>query len=122
MNSSNIRVEGITIAITNEDEMVKFYQNVFNIEFKQEDAFGSTLYHGSVSSFNILLCPNKIANVNAEKNRIQFDLVVTDLNETIKVVTANGGSLLEEPKQHEQEVFGSVVDPDGNTIVLKQYL
>ncbi len=120
MNS--FKLSKITVSITNIDLMVNFYKTVFDCDFKEINAFGTTLYSDSFCGINILLCPNTIAGVVAEQNRQQFDIEVTDINKTIQNVITAGGSLKREIEQNTNQKIASIVDPDGNTMVFIQNL
>ena len=121
-NNNDFKIVKVTIAITKVNEMVKFYKNVFNINFKESPVYGTTLYSGKFGDLNILLCPNEIAGVKAEQNRQQFDIVVPDIEKIIQAAKNAGGSIKGKINVTEKQKTVTIVDPDGNTIVFIQNL
>jgi len=115
MNKSPFKLSKITIAITNINEMVNFYQTVFKCEFNEVSIANTTLYSGNLFGIKILLCPNELAGVIAQQNRQQFDIEVAGIKTVLQdVIKANGK--IKEPYNSETKT-ASVIDPDGNTIV-----
>ncbi|MGF1504174.1 MAG: hypothetical protein ACFB51_03405 [Anaerolineae bacterium] len=45
-------------------------------------------YLGRLAGFELLLCPNDIAEVNAEKNRIQLRFTVPDIEAVVRLANA----------------------------------
>lgn len=121
MSNKNYSIEGMTVAVTNMDAMIKFYANVFDIQFVPFKIDEFTLFAGKWDSMNILFCPAKLAQNKAKQNRHQFDLVVDDMDEMIKQSLENGGELLSEKQEDGDMISASVYDPDHNSIVYKQY-
>ncbi|WP_408039674.1 VOC family protein [Tenacibaculum amylolyticum] len=117
MKKQQFKIAKLTIAVTNITEMVSFYENVFNCNFKKNNFQGYTLYSSEIAGIPIQLCPNVLANVVAEQNRQQFDFVVTDLNQIISKVKAYNGIVRGEIESLQEGKAVTVVDPDGNTIV-----
>lgn len=112
----NFKLRKITIAVTNIDKMVSFYNNIFNCNLKKVEAYGTSLYQGKLAGINLLLCPNEIANVKAQQNRQQFDIEVNDIETCLKKVADSFGQIME-PYNNEIK-SASIIDPDGNTIVI----
>lgn len=112
------RISKVAMAITNVDAMVAFYRNVFNIDFRAVDiGNGVKLYMGTFSGMDILFAPNEIANVKAEQSRMQFDIMVPSLKDAKTQAEASGGSVREE-REEAGRMIATLVDPDGNTIVV----
>ena len=110
----------ITIAAEDVAAMVVFYNAAFVTGLEPFEMAGFTLYRGALAGVELVLVPNALAGVTAEQNRQQFDLIVPDIEACIDAVTAHGGLLLSQ-----SGIIGeggrrtvSVMDPDGNTIVL----
>jgi predicted enzyme related to lactoylglutathione lyase len=104
-----LEISNITIAIENIVQMVKFYETVFNCKFSKIDLYGTTLFSGNLVGTKILLCPNEIAGVKAEKNRHQFDFKVANINEVILLAKAAGGEILNENKDSESQVISALL-------------
>lgn len=114
------RISRVAMAITKVDAMVGFYRSVFNIDFKAVDiGNGVTLYTGKFSGIDILFAPNEIANVKAEQSRTQFDIIVPNIKEAKEKAQANGGSVREE-NEEPSRYTATLVDPDGNTVLVIQ--
>ncbi len=124
LNAQNIeqpfKVDQITIAVTNVNQMVTFYETVFKCILKEEEINGIKLYLGELAGVKILLCPNKLAKVNAQQNRHQFHFIVTDLGEVIKDVIATRGIIKEEIISTNKLKTVTIIDPDKNTIVFTE--
>lgn len=66
-----ISIERITLAATKTDEMMTFYNAVLNTNLHPiESAAG--FYKGTLADYDLTMCPNSVADVNAEQNRQQF--------------------------------------------------
>lgn len=114
------RIAKLAMAITNVDAMVTFYRTVFDIDFRAVDiGNGIKLYTGKFAGMDILFAPNTIANVKAEQSRTQFDIIVPDIKAAKEKAQAGGGSVREE-KEEAGRIMATLVDPDGNTIVVIQ--
>lgn len=122
MDSENLNLTGITIAVNKLKQMVRFYNNVFKTELKPFDAYGMQLYEGKLAGIKLVFCPNEISGVKAEQNRHQFSFVVSDLEETMKAVINSGGQKLDKILEKEDEKVVAILDPDNNTIELIQKL
>jgi len=118
----DFKLEQIAIAATDISKMVKFYKAVFKIEFAETKAYGTTLFAGKVGDIRILLAPNEIAGVKAEENRHQFDFIVQDIDELIKIAEESGGKLQGNIENNNKEKTVTILDPDNNTMNFKQKL
>lgn len=121
MNDNQYQIEGMTMAITNMDEMLGFYSNVFQISFEEKDMFNTKLYAGKWGDLKLLFCPAALAQNTATQNRHQFDIIVNDLASSIELVKAKGGEIMGETAETDQELSVGIYDPDRNSITLKQY-
>lgn len=122
MSTEILEIGKITIAVTNTEQMVAFYKNVYKCELKEFDVNGTTLYSGQIAGVKILLCPNSLAGVKAEQNRHQFDYIVKDLDRLVSFALASGGALQGKVEVIRDQKTATIVDPDGNTTVLIQKL
>ncbi|MEO5931124.1 MAG: VOC family protein [Candidatus Kapaibacterium sp.] len=118
-DSPAFRVARVTYAITNVEKMVAFYENVFQMKFESFDGGGTKLYSGMLLGQNTLFCPNTLAGVVAEQNRLQYDIVVSDIDGVAARVRASGGKVREENTVEGRKTM-TIVDPDGNTIIFHQ--
>lgn len=110
----------ITIAVTNMEAMVNFYNQVFASNLAEA---GSPLfYNGTLAGFKLFFCSNTIPQIKADKNREQFHFIVENLEATLQKVTENGGQIMEGANQEDSMKAIGIIDPDGNTIVLLSQL
>lgn len=116
------KIEGLTIAISNMEQMLQFYQRVFDLKFERQDQFGTVLYSSNWDNLKLLFCPKEITGVSVNRNRQQFDIIVANLDTILQVVQQNGGSLMHEIQTTETQKAVGIMDPDGNSIVLKELL
>jgi predicted enzyme related to lactoylglutathione lyase len=118
-----MQLDRITIAITQMDGMVDFYNAVFDSDLQPlEPMNGFQFYGGKLAGTNLLFCPNEIAGVVAERNRHQLRFVVEDVDGIRHKATQFGGGVLDDLYITSSSKGGSVSDPEGNTIELIQYL
>lgn len=120
MENVGYRIEGMTMAITNMEQMLEFYANTFNIQFTEKEMYGSKLYSGIWGDLSLLFCPAQVAGNTADQNRHQFDVVVSDLNQTIAITTKYGGKTMGEIVEDESSWSIGIYDPDQNSILFKQ--
>lgn len=120
MEKPDYQIEGMTMAVTNMEQMLDFYSNTFGIRFKERKMYDSRLYSGDWGGLSILFCPAEIAGNTATQNRHQFDVVVPDLEEVIKITSKYGGSPMGEKNEDEDAWSIGIYDPDKNSILFKQ--
>lgn len=109
-------VDKITIATTQTTEMITFYNRVFDTKIVAIPQ--SPLFKGKLGNVELMMCPNTILGINAEKNNIQFRVFVDDLEPIIELVIDNGGEIINEPVETETDKQCGILDPDGNSIEL----
>ena len=109
-----IKLAGVTIATTNIEPMNRFYNAVFDAHLEPFAAYGTTLYRGHLAGLELVLCPNDLLQIAAEKNRQQLRFVVDDIEQVVATAVAHGGGLIGEMTQ----IAAGIVDPDGNSIEL----
>lgn len=110
-----ISLERMTLAATHVEAMLNFYNTVFEAGFEQLP--DKPLYLGMLGGVETILCPNTIAQVDANQSRIQLRLRVTDLEGTLDKAYANGGVFLDETANENAQIV-SLRDPDGNSLEL----
>lgn len=120
MKSEDFQIDQITIAATHVNDMISFYNNVFDCNLSEATAHGQLLYSGRLGEIKLLICPNEIARVKAEQSRHQFEFLVRDIERISKDVKIFGGKIKEEIINTGKEKIASITDPDGNTMVVKQ--
>jgi catechol 2,3-dioxygenase-like lactoylglutathione lyase family enzyme len=110
-----MKIERVTLAATNVQAMVEFYDAVFDARLEPVTAFGTTLYKGHFLGLDLLICPNEIAGVDARQNRHQFRLMVPELTTFVENMKTAGGTIINQNS-------GAVGfrDPDGNTYEVAQ--
>lgn len=109
-----MRLAGVTIAATHIDQMRRFYDAVFAANLEPFAAYGTTLYRGEVAGVALVLCPNDLLQIEAQKNRQQLRFAVDDVVAVVATAVAHGGRLIGEPTPD----AGGIIDPDGNSIEL----
>lgn len=121
MTARAIRLTQITLAAFDVHEMVHFYSAVFDCDFQEFEAFGAKLYKGSLADFDLLICPNRIAGIQAEQNRHQLKFSVRNIVRTMEFALEAGGTVLNEiTEDHQGFRIAAVRDPDGNTLEFEQ--
>lgn len=110
----------ITLATTHTPEMLRFYSTVFALNLQPVSAHGTTLYKGMLHNATFVLCPNTLAEVQADQSRHQFTYTVSDLAALIKRTIAAGGRIQQEIPASDRPATTIVRDPDGNSIVFIQ--
>jgi len=108
----------MTLATTRTEEMVRFYDTLFDTQLQAMEIQGATFYNGTLAGIPILICPNEIARVEAEQSRHQLAIQVGDLNSLLGQVESVGGRI--ETPMTESMMEAIVRDPDGNTIEVVQ--
>jgi predicted enzyme related to lactoylglutathione lyase len=118
-----MELDRITIAITQMDAMVAFYNGLFDAGLQPlEPMNGFQFYGGKLAGIDLLFCPNEIAGVVAEQNRHQFRFVVDDVDALRLKASQLGGGMLDDGRVTTTSKSGSVSDPEGNTIEFIQAL
>jgi predicted enzyme related to lactoylglutathione lyase len=120
MTQADLQMTQITLATTRTEAMARFYGLVFGTDFQPFDVAGTALYRGSLHDATFVLCPNSLAEVQAERSRHQFTYTVSDLAATIERAVAAGGTVDEEANGHDIATSVTVRDPDDNSIVFLQ--
>ena len=108
----------MTLATTRTLEMVKFYDTLFGTQLQATEAYGTTLYHGTLAGIPLVICPNEIAGVEAKQSRHQLTLRVADLLGLLQLVEIAGGGI--HTSGAESIISAILRDPDGNTIEVIQ--
>lgn len=109
-------VARITIATTRMSAMARFYNDVFHAGMKELDIGGVTMQRGYVAGLELLLCPNEISKVKADRNRHVLRVRVGDFDDVLRRVRGSGGRVEAAPVMMSGQRIVSVRDPDGNTI------
>lgn len=112
---------GLTIAVNNMEQMIKFYNAVFSTNLKPTvNIDDSQFYGGTLAGIQLTFCPNDIAGVVAEQNRQQFRFKVDDLDTVMQNGKANYGTMINPIDEYKGAKVASLADPDGNTIEFVQ--
>ncbi|MCA9914113.1 MAG: VOC family protein [Anaerolineae bacterium] len=116
-----IHFDKISLAVEDFEKMVVFYGAVFQADFTQaEPVPGVKTFTGTIAGVEFALVPNVLAQIEAEQARHQFHFIVEDVEKTIQLALANGGSILDEAAERHGIITGAVYDPDGNPLVFVQ--
>jgi predicted enzyme related to lactoylglutathione lyase len=118
MADSLVQLTQMTLATTRTPEMVKFYNTLLGTQLQPTEAFGTTLYHGTLAGIPLVICPNEIAGVEAEQSRHQLVFRVGDLPSLLQNVESAGGTI--ETPVSDLSTRAILRDPDGNTIEVIQ--
>jgi predicted enzyme related to lactoylglutathione lyase len=110
-----MHIQRITLAVEDMDSMVEFYNAIFDCGLAPLS--GSPLSKGRFADVELVVCPNSVAGVVAERNRHQFRLVVEDAEALATRIGAAGGSVVNRDTFDGKAVVG-VADPEGNTYEL----
>lgn len=120
MTTIKYSITGLTIATTNMKAMLQFYTHVFNITFTQQTMNNFTLHQGVWQNLTLLLCPTELAKNTAKENKHQFNIEVSDLKLFIDRVQQFSGKILGEITEDRSGLSVAILDPDNNSIVLKE--
>jgi len=118
MPESPIQLTQMTLSTTRTLEMVKFYDTLFGTHLQATEAYGTTLYHGTLAGIPLVICPNEIAGVEVEQSRHQLTLRVADLSGLLQIVEIAGGGI--HTAAAALIISAILRDPDGNTIEVIQ--
>jgi len=114
-----MQVDKFTIAVTDMEGMVAFYNAVFDAGLTPIP--DTPFYAGKLGAMQLLFCPNTITQIEAEKNRIQMRLVVDDIAALIATAAANGGGAYGDPHEDDTQMMHGISDPDGNSFELIRF-
>lgn len=120
---ANMRLVGLTIAAIQIEQMVEFYNAVFDARLQPTVHIGDEhFYGGKLNDLELTMCPNSIAGVVAEQNRQQFRFSVEDLEDVMRRGLANHGREINPIDEYKGAKVASLADPDGNTIEFVELL
>ena len=111
---ARVELVELSLAATDVQAMVRFYDTLFDAGLQPSEAFGTTFHRGALHGVAFVLAPNDLAGVEARQNRHQFVYAVTDLSAFLARVTEAGGTV-----RDSTGTVATVLDPDGNTLVVK---
>jgi predicted enzyme related to lactoylglutathione lyase len=119
-----MQLDQLTLVTENSEAMVQFYNTVFGCALGalERQIAGHTLYQGNLGGFKLVLCPNALIQIHAERNRHQLHFTVQDIDSLISMTLDNGGSIFEPLSVVDGAKTATIADPDHNTIVLTQFL
>jgi len=113
-----IQLDNIGLAAESMDDMVVFYSAVFETDMTETNPVpGVKAFTGTIAGVEFMLVPNSLVQINAEQSRHQLQFIVDDVEKTIELAIANGGSPLDEAGERAGKITGAVYDPDGNALV-----
>jgi len=115
-----VKIDKITIAVTDMEMMEKFYTAFFKIDFTKHEMGEFYLLTGKVEDIQIMLCPKEIAGIEVNQNNIQLRFAVENIEEVVKLGVEKGGAIIEDVQQQDDIKIASLRDPDGNSIELRQ--
>lgn len=118
-----MQLVGLTVAANKMEEMVRFYNAVFDTGLKATVHIGDEqFYAGALGDMKLTFCPNSIAGVSAEQNRQQLRFQVADIEDVMAKGVANHGSEINPIEEYKGAKVASLADPDGNTIEFVEIL
>ncbi len=116
-----MQLDNISLAAENLEEMVVFYNAVFDAGLRQTQPVpGIKAFTGEIAGTEFMLVPNTLVKIQAQQSRHQLQYIVADVEKTIETAIANGGSPLDEAGERDGKITGAVYDPDGNALVFVQ--
>lgn len=113
-----MKIERISVAVTDMDAMIRFYNGVFDAGLEPANSPGC--FRGALAGIPVTFIPNSIVEVVAEQNRQQFSISVNDLDVFLDRVRNSGGIVQDDAIETDTRRAIGVRDPDGNTIELIQ--
>lgn len=122
MNIISMNKIDLIVSQEKENEMVAFYQNTFEFKLYPSNIQGHTFYDGKLPNLiEIRFVPAELVKVHLDRNRIQLNFQVKDLQKVIKNSLGSGGTQYGEISQTSSgnRIF-SVIDPDGNFVVFSE--
>lgn len=120
-DSTNVyRIDQITVKTDNIELMVVYYEHVFGVRFKKLPSNGTYIYSARLFGVEMVFVPAPEGSERVGLGRYQFNVVVPDLDGTIRRAVSTGGTLVKQPRIGDTERSATVADPDGNTMVLVQ--
>ena len=111
-------LNGVTVTTFNTEQMITFYNSLFNTRLQPVPLGDFNLYEGRLGNLNITFIPSNIRDVPTMSGHHQLSFKVSGLEAFIRRVERFGGTPLEQIFQDENVKYCSVADPDGNTIEL----
>ncbi|WAC02756.1 hypothetical protein N7U66_03535 [Lacinutrix neustonica] len=115
-----MKITELVIGCFNMDAMLAFYENVFDINFKNIEIKQMKIHESYIDAIKITLCPASMAGITARDNRHQLTFAVDDIRSCIKKVEAFGGIFMNLTEETNKSIEIAIRDVDGNSIVLKQ--
>ena len=122
MSNSGVFLGSMSIATTNMQAMVKFYETVFKTHLSPQKMGRYFFYTGQVGNINVTLTPNELKGVQADHNRYHLSFVVPNLEEHLMLAKNSGGMQTQEIDLESDEKYCEILDPDGNPIELVEIL
>lgn len=119
-SSGSYGIARIAMATENTEGMAQFYDRVFGAHFKRVSGYDTFVYEGNMFGLEYVLIPNTVAGVRCERSRHEFSIAVKDLDATLQRVIATGGVIAKNPTISDKRRAATVVDPDGNTMILTE--
>jgi len=95
--------------------MVAFYNETFDCQLVEVP--DSPMFAGSLCGFELVMCPNDIAQVVADQNRHQLRFAVEEPEELADQAVRSGGTIVNRSGYDSSVIIG-VADPEGNTFEL----
>ena len=122
MKEFGSKLIGLLIATNNTTQMVEFYESVFKIKFESLNFGKHTMYQSQINGIDFTLSSNQLHRIRAEKSRYQLNFVVPNIEDSLLYVNHTGGDQILDVTYGEGEKYCSILDPDGNTIELVEYI
>ncbi len=110
----------IVMATENTEGMAQFYDRVFGARFKRVSGYDTFVYEGNLFGLEYVLIPNAAVGARCERSRHEFNISVKDLDATLQRVVATGGVIAKNPTISDRRRAATVIDPDGNTMILTE--
>lgn len=120
MSNPTIFLEGLALTTDNLEQMVSFYNKVLGASLRPIEVGAITLYEGYIGDLSFTLVPKNPFTRTGQKNGYQLSIFVTDMNRIVSRVHRAGGIQAQEIQHFNGSRYCGIIDPDGNSIELRE--
>lgn len=106
----------LTLAVVDMPRAVAFYDAVLHADLTSVGAHG--MHEGTLGGVPLLLVPNAIAELVPGRSMHMPRFAVRDLDATLALAVASGGTVLDEPTGEPGARLAAVTDAEDNVIEL----
>jgi len=114
-----LEIHRIDLACTKVEETIRFYEEIFNIDFRRFEEEWGHGYRSELGDIEFMIVSNEIVNVNAQRSRHQLHFTVPDVIRVTSIAKRHGVWIGPEKKQADG-ISVRMADPDENPLVFVQ--